>query len=130
MQGVIEAWSGTWKRSRAAGCIPNDMFEDVTRAAITQLLARGMEIRGLCASSHPSVLLSWVAFERDKRKPGAPVIHYLFTREPVRGRGMARLLLDSIGAGKRFIYTHQTTFAKKYWPDAVHLPGIARRKSL
>lgn len=129
MQGVIEAWSGTFKRSRSAGCIPNDMFEDVTRAAITQLLGRGMEIRGLVAASHPEVLLSWVAFERDLRRPGAPIVHYLFTREPVRRRGLAKLLLADIGAGEKFIYTHRTACAA-WWPRAMHNPGPARRKSL
>ncbi len=128
LQGVFEQWSGTWKRSRAAGCIPNDMFDDVTRAAITQLLTRGMEIRGLCARSHPDVLLAWVAFERDPKKPGV-ICHYLFTREPVRKRGLAKLLLADIGAGEKFIYTHRTACAA-WWPRAIHNPGVARRKSL
>jgi hypothetical protein len=128
MTGIYEAWAGTWKRSRAAGCIPNHLFEKVTGAAITQLLERGMEIRVLAAATHPGVLLGWVAFERDRRADGV-IVHYLFTREPVRQRGIAKLLLADIGAGDRFIYTHKTG-CSRWWPRARHNPGAARRKEL
>lgn len=128
LPAVFEAWAGTWKRSRSAGCIPNHLFAEVTFTAITQLLERGMQVLVLAARSHPDVPLAWVAFERDKRADQV-IVHYLFTRDSFRRRGLAQTLLDSIGAGQKFIYTHQTGYAK-YWPDAFHNPGIARRKEL
>lgn len=126
---VCETWAGTWKRSRAAGCIPNDLFDRVTYAAIQQLLDRGMQVRVLVDRGRPDLVLSWVAYELDPRKPGSAVVHYVFTREPLRRRGYAQLLLDDIGAGRDFVYTHKTGFSR-YWPGATHNPGIARRKEL
>ncbi len=128
LPSVYEAWAGTWRRSRSAGCIPNNLVNEVTYACITQLLQRGMQVAVLCARSHPEVVLAWVAYERDRRSEQV-IVHYAFTREGFRQRGLCQALLDSIGAGSKFIYTHQTGFAK-YWPEAYHNPGIARRKSL
>jgi hypothetical protein len=128
LTGVMESWAGTWKRSRSAGCIPNHLFNEVTFTAITQLLGRGMKVLVLTAVAQPDVVLSWVAFERDKRSDQV-IVHYLFTRDGMRERGYAKTLLAYIGAGRKFIYTHQTGFAK-YWPEAYHNPGIARRKEL
>lgn len=128
LPAVYEAWTGTWKRSRAAGCVPNHLINEITYAAITQLLQRGMRVDVLVARAAPDVVLGWVAHERDKRSDQA-VVHYLFIKDSLRRRGYGQLLLDGIGAGERFIYTHQTSFAR-YWPGAYHNPGIARRKDL
>lgn len=126
---MYEAWAGTWKRSRAAGCIPNDLFDRVQSELVAQLIARGMEIRVLTSAVQPRVVLAWIAYERDPRTPGGVVVHYLFTRPEFRRRGYAQFLLDDIGAGEKFIYTHKTGFAR-YWPQARHNPGVARRKDL
>jgi hypothetical protein len=128
LPGVYEAWAGTWKRSRSAGCIPNHLFNEVTFTAITQLLSRGMKVLVLAAKSHPDVILAWIAYELDKRGD-QPIVHYAFTKDGFRERGLCRTLLAHIGAGENFIYTHQTGYAK-YWPKAFHNPGIARRKDL
>lgn len=128
LPGVYEAWAGTWKRSRSAGCIPNHLFNEVTFTAITQLLQRGMKVAVLVADAAPELVLAWVAYEADARSDQM-IVHYLFTKDGFRQRGLAKTLLAHIGAGEKFIYTHQTGFAK-YWPQAYHNPGIARRKSL
>jgi hypothetical protein len=129
LPGVYKAWADTWKRSRSAGCIPNDLFDQVHSALVSQLLDRGMQIRVLVAAIRPAVVLAWVAFEPDRRGDGV-IVHYAYTREGFRERGYARFLLDDIGAGKKFIYTHQTGAGAQCWPEAKHNPGIARRKTL
>jgi hypothetical protein len=128
LPSVYESWAGTWRRSRSAGCIPNHLFNEVTFTAITQLLQRGMKVAVLTAKAAPGTALGWIAYERDKRSDQV-IVHYLFTKDGFRQRGYGQLLLDEVGAGRKFIYTHQTPFAK-YWPDAYHNPGIARRKDL
>lgn len=128
LPGVYESWAGTYKRSRSAGVIPNHLFEQVTFTAITQLLQRGARVAVLAAKSAPSVVLGWVCYELDKRSEQT-IVHYLFVKDGIRQRGYGQLLLDAVGAGKKFIYTHRTPYAK-YWPGAHHNPGIARRKAL
>lgn len=128
LPAIYEAWAGTFRKSRSAGCIPNDMFGPVTYAAITQLLNRGMKVLVLTARSYPDVVLAWIAYEPDTRSDQV-IVHYAFTKDGFRQRGLCNTLLGHIGAGEKFIYTHQTGFSK-YWPRAYHNPGIARRKAL
>jgi hypothetical protein len=128
LPSVYESWAGTWRRSRSAGCIPNHLFNEVTFTAITQLLQRGMRVSVLTAKAAPSVVLGWIAYERDTRSDQV-IVHYMFIKDGFRQRGYAQLMLDEVGAGRKFIYTHQTPFAK-YWPAAYHNPGICRRKAL
>lgn len=128
MPAILESWLGTYKRSQSAGTVPNHLYASVQTACIDGLLARGAKVSVLCARSTPDLVLAWVCHEADRRGP-APIVHYLFTKDAVRDRGYASLLLRSIGAGDgRFIYTHQTSFSKR-WPRARWNPGIARRKS-
>lgn len=128
LPNVFESWVGTYKRSLTAGCIPNHMFEAVQLATITGLLQRGAKVSVLCAREAPAVVLAWVCWEPDKRA-AAPIVHYAFTRDGLRQRGYAGLLLKATGATGRFLYTHQTSFSK-YLRGGVHNPGPARRKHL
>jgi hypothetical protein len=128
LPAVFEAWSGTYKRSRSAGCIPNHLFDSVQLATMTGLLQRGARVSVLVARDAPSVVLAWVCWEHDKRA-AAPIVHYVFTRDGLRQRGYAGLLLRAIGATGRFLYTHETSFSK-YLRGGVHNPGPARRKHL
>jgi hypothetical protein len=128
LPAVFEAWVGTYKRSRTAGCIPNHLFESVQLATITGLLQRGARVDVLCAREAPAVVLAWVCWEHDKRA-AAPIVHYAFTRDGIRERGYMTLLLKAIGATGRFLCTHETSFMK-YLRGAVHNPGPARRKHL
>lgn len=127
---VHESWAGTWKTARAAGCIPNNLFDEVQRALIEQLMARGMKIDVIAPSNRPEQVLGWIAYEPDPKAPGKSIVHYLFVKAPFRRRGLAETLLAHIGNGDgRFVYTHETSFAR-YWPRAYHMPALARRHKL
>jgi hypothetical protein len=128
LPAVFESWLGTYKRSISAGTIPNHLYNEVQLATITGLLGRGAKVAVLCSREAPAVVLAWVCYEADRRSV-EPIVHYLFVKDGFRQRGYAGLLLKSIGAGDRVLYTHQTSFAK-YWPRARFNPGIARRKTL
>lgn len=127
---VLEAWAGTYRSSRYAGCIPNDKFYSVTYDCITQLLNRGMRVTVLVLASRPEQALAWIAHETDTRS-AQPVVHYVFTKTAFRRRGLSRLLLDRVGATRdsRFIYTFCTSYAKHY-PTGFHMPSLARRAQL
>lgn len=133
LPSVLEAWAGTFRSSRYAGCIPNDKFYAVTYDAITQLINRGMQITALVLSSRPEQVLAWVAHEQDTKDltNPQPIVHYLFTKAAFRKRGLSRLLMDHIGAvkGSRFIYTFCTSYAK-HFAGGYHMPSLARRALL
>lgn len=127
---VMESWLGTWKTARAAGCIPNNLFDQVQTALIDQLLVRGMHIDVITPSNRPSQVMGWIAYEPDPKSPGKSIIHYVFTKAPFRRRGIAATLIARVGNGDgRFVYTHETSFAR-YWPRAFHMPALARQKEL
>ena len=127
---VYESWLGTFKISRAAGCIPNNLFDQVYSVAIDQLIERGMKVDIICPANRPSQMLGYVAYEPDPKATGKSVVHYLFVKAPFRRRGLATTLLAHVGnADGRFVYTYQTSFSK-YFPAAFHNPGLARRKAL
>ncbi len=129
-QLVLESWLGTWKTARAAGCIPNNMFDQVQTALIEQLLARGMKIDVITPSNRPQQVMGWIAYEADPKAPGKSLVHYLFVKAPFRRRGLANTLLRHVGNDDgRFVYTHETSFAR-YWRKAYHNPGLARRKAI
>lgn len=127
---VLEAWAGSFRSSRYAGCIPNDKFYDVTYDAIQQLINRGMHITVLVLASRPEQMLAWIAHETDPVEH-QPVIHYAFTKAPFRRRGLSRILLDHVGAkrGDKFLYTFCTSYAKHY-VGGFHMPSLARRARL
>jgi hypothetical protein len=127
---VLEAWAGTHKRSKSAGCIPNHLFDQVTAEAVTGLLRRGARVDVLEAKSQPGVVLGWVCTEPDPRSD-KPIVHYLFVKDGFRQRGYGRLLLAEVGIqrGDRFVHTYETSFAK-HFRGGTHNPGLARRKTL
>lgn len=127
---MLEAWAGTFRNSRYAGCISNDQFYDVTYKTIAQLLTRGTKVTVVTPEDRPGQVLGWVAHEQD-RQDAQPVVHYLFVKGPFRRRGIGRLLMDHIGAtkGSKFIYTFATSFAK-HFVGGYHMPSIARRAQL
>lgn len=127
---VHETWAGTWKTARAAGCIPNNLFDAVHKALVDQLLNRGMKIDVIVPSNRPSQVMGWIAYEPDPKSPGKALVHYVFVKAPFRRRDLANTLLAHVGnADGKFVYTHETSFAR-YWPRAYHNPGVARRKDL
>lgn len=130
LAAVMEAWAGTYRKSRSAGCIPNHLFNEVTFTAITQLLQRGAHVQVLVDKRAPELVLAWICFEQDKRS-SQPVVHYMFVRDGFRQRGLSKVLLAAAGmqSDGKFVYTHSTPFMQ-YYPGGYWNPGIARRKAL
>lgn len=124
---VLESWTGTWKLSDWAGTVQNHLFDAAHHATILALLRRGARVLCLANPERPDQVLAWLCYEL---KPTEVVVHYLFTKAPFRRRGLARSLLEHVGAGSgRFVYTHRTA-AARYWPRAKHVKAIAARKEV
>jgi len=119
---VFSSWLSSWRNSKWAGVIPNHLFADVTRVAVNQLLGRGAKVLMATNPDDPQQLLGYVCFE-----PG--VIHYCFTKDVVRGLGVATALLLASGTdrAKPFVVSFLTSDAR-HLGKVIHRPAYARRK--
>ncbi len=123
---VVKWWTGSFRRSRWAGTLPNNKFSEYMGEAIRQLLSRGSKCTLAVNPACPAQILGFVVTE--KTRAGEDVVHYLFVKDYYRKRGISKGLLaeaDVSSDGSAF-YTHKTNFSKHYRGKFV--PEIARRK--
>ncbi len=118
---ILDSWLKSFRKSRKAGVVPNNLYTPVYTETIRQLLSR-------CAQVLTAVdqILGWLCHERTS--DGQPVVHYAFVKSRYRRRGILRSLLTAAGIdpAQRFYYTFGTP-ASRIYPEGRHCPEIARR---
>lgn len=125
---ILDSWLGSYKRSRWAGCIPNNLYVPTHEVAIEQLLGRGAKVRAVVAKDAPDQLLAWVCYETWSR---GLVVHYAYTKEIYRRNGLVKGLLADLGYkyGDPAYHTFRTQDSK-YFPGFRWAPELVRRKTL
>lgn len=121
----FDSWLRSWRQCPWAGVIPNNLYFQLTRSTIEQLVARGAEFKVACLASDPERILGWICHEQTG--PDA-VVHYAYTKDPYLGLGVTEALVAAIPGNKPGFYTfryRQVVDACKGWR---HAPEIARRK--
>jgi len=120
---VFDSWLNSWRTSRHAGCIPNNLYFSTTRTVIEDLIARGATIL-VCDAG--KTLKGWICGEV---KDGRSVVHYLYCKDPYLRSGVEDRLLDALPGKKPGWFTfYLHRFGKdRSW---THAPEIARRKHL
>lgn len=121
---LFKAWLSSYRKSERAGVIPDHLFYPVHKAAINQLIARGMRITMAVSPDDRDQILGFIAYE-----PG-PILHYIFVKDFVREQGVASLLLASANFAPDgpIFHTYWTSDLKRRFKNTVHKPGFARRK--
>lgn len=125
LPGLFDEWGESFRKSRWAGNLPNNIYWPAHLEAFQQLLNRGARVLVCCSADYPSVKLGWLVFETTAR--GERVAHYVYTAPLYRRQGIANFLLAEAGLTKDCVFTFRTEQAR-FWPKARHVPGIARRK--
>jgi GNAT superfamily N-acetyltransferase len=122
---VVDSWLRSYRMSPWAGVIPNHRWFDVMHESVSELLARGAKLLVACNKDAPDQILGWVCHEKVR---GGTCIHFVYTKEIVRRRGVASELLRHVTSenDERF-YTFRTR-ASAYFPAYRFAPEIARRK--
>lgn len=125
---ILDSWLSSYKLSKWAGCVPNNLYVPTHEVAIEQLLGRGARVRAIVAKDAPDQLLAWVCYEPWQR---GLVVHYAYCKEIYRRNGLVKGLLADIGYkyGDRAYNTFRTTYCK-YFPGFRYAPELARKKSL
>ena len=123
---IVDWWVHSFKRSKWAGCTPNNKVKEVFGESIRQLLARGSKLLLAVNPDNEAQVLGFICTE--KTKLDEPVVHYLFVKDYYRRHGISKQLLEAANIptdGSAF-FTHRTAFSKYY--RGKHVPEIARRK--
>lgn len=119
---LVDSWrsSATDKALGSLGIPEGALDVDVEQRVLEQLVAvHDKRVRQALAVSqvavaveaeHPTRIIGYAVAElrpRGRREPGGPVVHWVYVKHPFRRMGVARALLDLMGAhGAR--YTHHT----------------------
>lgn len=116
---VLDSWSNSFKKSKYAGCIPNNLWASVSRTSITQLLSRQLcdVLVALSPTSDGSrgLVMGYIVGE-----PG--ILHWVYTKKNFRRLGIGKTLLAALTKNwdvqlKKFPrYTHKTDCADRFLP--------------
>ncbi len=85
---VFDAWARSFKKSPWAGCVPNHLWDSVSRAMASEIINRGAEVTVACIDLPEGGrrVMGYAVTE-----PG--VLHWLFVKRDYRGMGVGRALL-------------------------------------
>lgn len=127
---VFDSWARSFRKSPYAGCIPNHLYDSVSRACIGEILDRGAR-----------VIVAAVDLEGGGRRvagysvsePSISVLHYLYVKADYRlGGHVERELRDHTLAAfdpeATPRYTHRTPALERLLRGWVHDPVPARVK--
>lgn len=107
---IFDSWASSFKKSPYAGCITNDMYPEVSRRTMQDIVDRGARLR--VAYAQPD--------DGDRRvmgysvsEPGKRILHYLYVKRDFRGMGIGTGLLNDVltateSGDLAWTYTHRT----------------------
>ena len=108
---VYDSWARSFRKSPWAGCVPNHLWDGVSRACISELLSRSrviMAVKNLDDGKRR--VLGYSVSE-----PGA--LHWLYVKDDYRGLGVGKSLLEvtvNTPPWDQFVYSHRTRAADKF----------------
>lgn len=132
---VKDSWANSFRKSPWAGCIPNHLYDQVSRETIRSILDRGALVL---------VAVTPIAGQEDEfpavrrvmgysvSEPQKGVLHWLYVKagpdgNGYRGMGVGRSILDktvALFAGHAFTYTFRTRVSERFLNSVV--PGVFR----
>jgi hypothetical protein len=126
----FDSWLKSWRKSRYAGVIPNNLYYDTYRSTIESLVARGATVQVACGEENPDHILGWVCWE--KTPDGYAVVHYLYVKDPYLKYQVDEKLLAGVEGERPGFYTFKYPQVERALEKAggrwTWAPEIARRK--
>jgi ribosomal protein S18 acetylase RimI-like enzyme len=114
---VLDSWSSSFRASKYAGCVPNNIWEETHRRSMTQLMTRS-NCRTVVALTPTSDGSRGRIAGYSVSEPG--VLHWLYVKKDYRRLGVGRLLLDTL-------VKYQFNEVEKAFPRFTHMTDAARR---
>lgn len=100
---VIDSWLKSYRCAHSAGLISMDRWADVMRVEIERLLDRS-EV--LIEFGDTGRQYGWICYEGDD------LVHYMYTWDLYRKKGVAHRLLKASSVKPNFTYSCRTTIAE------------------
>ncbi len=124
---VFDSWARSFQKSKWAGCIPNNLYDSVSRTASAEIIDRGARVTVAVEEQTDGTrnICGYVVWEPKHR-----AVHFVYVKRALRGFGIGKRLLNFATAGARegWCYTHKTNAADKFARGMVHEPCFARAK--
>lgn len=127
---VFDAWANSFRKSPWAGCVPNNLWDQVSRAVATDILDRGARVVVAVTpiagreDEYPAVrrVMGYSVSEPDKR-----VLHWIFVKKDYRGTGVGRTLLHDAAPDGEWTYTFRTRASTKFLGERFRWDPVAAR---
>lgn len=116
---IFDAWANSFRKSPWAGCVPNHMWDAVSREAARSILDRGARVL---------VAVTPIAGQEDQfpevrrvmgysvSEPDRGILHWLYVKEKFRGVGIGSALLEATcpESTGEWQYTFRTKASAKF----------------
>jgi len=89
---IFDSWARSFKKSPWAGCVPNHLWDMVSRAAASDILNRGARVIVAATPIEGADDYARRVMGYSVSEPG--VLHWLFVKRDYRDMGVGRALLD------------------------------------
>lgn len=107
---IFDSWSNSFRKSPFAGCVPNNLWDQVSRADMTDIMDRGARVLVAVTpiagreEEYPAVrrVMGYSVSE-----PAKSVLHWLYVKKDFRGYGIGRALLAATCPDGKWTYTHR-----------------------
>src|SRR5574338_1039205 len=119
---IFDAWGNSFRKSPWAGCVPNHLWDQVSRETARTIMDRGAQVLVAVTpifgreDEFPAVrrVMGYSVAE-----PGRNVLHWLYVKNDYRGTGVGRALLeaathDFTDGPQPWTYTHRTRASEKF----------------
>ncbi len=126
---VFDSWARSFQKSPWAGCVPNHKWDEVSRAGISEILARrGARVTVCYVELEPGVrrVMGYAVAEPDRR-----ILHWLFVKRDYRKKGIGGALLERAthGWGGGY-YTYRTKASEGFLRGALSWDPVSARVKL
>lgn len=115
---IYDSWANSFRKSPWAGCVPNHLYDQVSREAARSILDRGAVVLVAVTpiagqeEQFPEVrrVMGYSVSEPDRN-----VLHWLYVKDDFRGMGVGRELLEkTCRIDEDWTYTFRTRASSKF----------------
>ncbi len=126
---IFDTWARSFQKSPYAGCIPNHKYDEVSRAGISEILARrGCRVTVCYVELEPGVrrVMGYAVTEPDRK-----ILHWVYVKRDYRKTGVGRALLARVvPRGQEYTYTYRTRASEGFLKGAASWDPVPARVKL
>lgn len=123
---IFDSWARSFRRSPWAGCVPNHLYDAVSREAAKGIIDRpGARVVVALPSPEVRRVMGYYVAE-----PERGVLHWLYVKDSFRRMGVGKALLEHATAAvapPSWVYTFRTRLAQRFLGPAFEWDPVPAR---